>query len=242
MGTHYAPSQDPVRLSEFAHRAADSLKKQCLGNHVVLCYRGLSGTSMATALMQTLFMHGWPVRKLGMFYARKPKEDCHSMGRNYECHNLPENPSEYDCYIFVDEFICSGDTMRAVDKCLMNCGGNGKNNRRLTHTLTEGSGLKQQYVAGNNQLTFGKRPDKEETANKVKSKEVKAETVVSGSARDLFPILKELTNKEKTSCRLSGLTKTSLRSKKSSGSHSVASKCAKRTSAPTRPTLRRPKR
>lgn len=251
MGTHYAPSQDPIQLSDFAFRTAAQIRNELPATHIMLCYRGMSGTSMATALMLALFQSGFPKDQLGMVYVRKKNESSH--GRSVEVHNLPDNPSVKTAWIFVDELICSGETFRAVDDGLVkhavksytdhwgtaSTPGQKDLKPRLTHAALTNV-LREQCVGADRSMIYGKRPEKE--APVVKPKEVKAETVVSGSASELFPILKELSEKEKKSCRLSGFKKTSKLSAKGRGSHAVASRYAKKTSARTRLTLRRPKR
>lgn len=203
MGTHYAPSQDPETLLDWANKSADAIIRE-LDCHVVLCYGGLSGTSMATALMLALHMKKYK-HPVGMAYVRKPDEKSH--GREVESNNIPRDPNVLCAWIFVDEQICSGDTFKRVNKglvehlmdislshwrnaepsaaekkkaVLVNC--------NLTHQILNYAELSERYVDSDGYLAskprWGAVPQRVKKAVKKKltlKKPVKAETVVRKS-------------------------------------------------------------
>jgi hypothetical protein len=73
----------------------------------VFCYRGMSGTGLATVLQQAWFNQ--QDETPGMIYVRKPSEKSHSY-RDSE-YFLPDPLFQQDfVLVFVDDFVSSGKT------------------------------------------------------------------------------------------------------------------------------------
>ena len=113
MGTHYSHAQDGHILMRWAKEKTRILKDLDVDQgQVVLCYTGMSGVAYATALMLELTSAG-VLHK--MCYIRKPDEKTH--GRPVERSELLF-VDDGDTYVFVDDFIESGATLRYVGECL----------------------------------------------------------------------------------------------------------------------------
>lgn len=100
--SHYSLAQKPKQLHLWASRMAMSIIDNMI-EEPVLVYTGLSGISAATALSIVLSGFG---KSCGMVYIRKKLEKSHGNPIESEIPNSFTNPE----YIFVDDFICSGDT------------------------------------------------------------------------------------------------------------------------------------
>lgn len=111
MGTHYSPSQDPQRLHTWCVAAATEIEVTIPDTPVILCYSGMSGIGMATALMMELTRRKVNV---GMIYVRKEKEDSH--GGRVEVENVVTDRMDKAALIFVDDFISLGGTIRRVQQ------------------------------------------------------------------------------------------------------------------------------
>lgn len=109
MGTHYSNVQDPrilsVRASTWAHSLLQRLKRRRL--FPVLVYSGMSGIGGATALSLE-FNRIDPEFKFGMMYVRKDGESSH--GSFVEIQTDLNREAKNYCYIFVDDFVCTGAT------------------------------------------------------------------------------------------------------------------------------------
>ncbi len=108
--THYSNSMDPVALSQIAVKFAKDLLHLFPRSNFVLCYSGMSGISSATILGLKLQEID---RLAGMMYVRKYNEKSH--GQQVERHSFDlKNKFRGIRPIFVDDFICDGDTLRYV--------------------------------------------------------------------------------------------------------------------------------
>lgn len=118
--SHYSNAQKPAELyTNAAQQVQDKLVRAYNGRsdvRPVLCYQGMSGIAAATAVRLYLHLH-FPMFTCGMLYVRKPDEKSH--GNRVEI-EYPHGWSMYDegcaCLeaVFVDDFICSGGTLREV--------------------------------------------------------------------------------------------------------------------------------
>ena len=108
---HYSYGQKPARLRIWAEKVADRLIEHYRGKGTgpLLVYRGLSGTTMATALALALTQKA-PLLEFGMVYVRKPEERSHGASVEWELH-ATETTLLDPC--FIDDFISSGSTYRA---------------------------------------------------------------------------------------------------------------------------------
>lgn len=120
MGTHYSSHMDPERLREHATYLAHELDKLAFSNKKAphfLVYRGMSGISLATAIA---IISEAP--NVGMIYVRKRGEDRHSFHKTeMEIPKAPGLDFNSDVYIFVDDFISTGDTLRECNIALREC-------------------------------------------------------------------------------------------------------------------------
>jgi orotate phosphoribosyltransferase len=113
--THYSAAQDPARLARIADRNATKLIEYMTANYPdcipVLMYRGMSGIANATAV--SLALHAKGYKKHRMIYVRKKNEDSH--GCDVETSVSFTDPDKV-VLVFVDDFISSGETFKAVAK------------------------------------------------------------------------------------------------------------------------------
>lgn len=123
--THYSWAQSASKLDMFAQIHCKNLMNHfCEKNvHVVLCYTGLSGTALCTALMMEIYKKNKKRKnKLNytMMYVRKENEESH--GSDIEEGNWDETSlSLYEIsqkkeikFVFVDDFIDTGSTLRKM--------------------------------------------------------------------------------------------------------------------------------
>ena len=100
--THYSLAQNTKMLKVWAARMSLSVLDRGI-YQPVLVYSGMSGIAAATALSIALDNIGV---QFGMIYVRKENEKSHGHVTEYE---IPEG-FDSCTYIFVDDFICEGDT------------------------------------------------------------------------------------------------------------------------------------
>lgn len=115
-GSHYsiAFAED---LAVFALEAAVTIE-DITGGHpekALLFYRGMSGIAMATAIVMAQMMSG--SKKSKQAYIRKDEEISH--GSKVE---TSADLSSIEYCIFVDDFICSGHTLRVAYAALQKQG------------------------------------------------------------------------------------------------------------------------
>lgn len=111
--SHYSLAQKPKELLKWAEAIAVDIYVREI-RYPVLVYRGMSGISAATALSLQLHILGI---QHGMVYVRKENEDSHG-------DEIEREPFENDnpTFIFVDDFISSGDTKsKCLRKIMVNC-------------------------------------------------------------------------------------------------------------------------
>jgi hypothetical protein len=122
MSTHYSLAQKPHLLLEQADIWAKTIRKYCERQRhkkvPVFIYCGMSGVASVTALIMFLKIND-PSFSFYMMYARKQGE--HSHGERVE-HSFDLAPAgsikererlvKNTFPVFVDDFICSGDTKR----------------------------------------------------------------------------------------------------------------------------------
>jgi len=118
--THYGTSMNAEEMNTWAKNATKNFKKHLRKNKdsfYILCYRGMSGISAATHLTTALTLKG--VRH-ALLYVRKENENSH--GSEVERFGMQKYNSDNDVpvYVFVDDFIDSGSTMREVFKQVQN--------------------------------------------------------------------------------------------------------------------------
>jgi hypothetical protein len=103
---HSKYSQDPVRLNKIADRFAKYLIKTYPDKEFVLLYRGLSGSTLSTAI-------GMYLAKLkhipGYIYVRKSGEYSHGYGLEMNINHI-HNP----LFVICDDFVSSGDTIEQI--------------------------------------------------------------------------------------------------------------------------------
>lgn len=111
--SHYSHAQEMKDLRPAARKAARVIYKEFKDTSrcPALCYSGMSGVAMATAVAMYLDML-FPGFKFNMYYVRKDKERSHGTHIEYECEVYGEN----NIGIFVDDFIDSGSTAEYVIK------------------------------------------------------------------------------------------------------------------------------
>jgi len=110
---HYSRyAQRPRLLALTAKDIAEMLTTKYPGRKYILCYTGLSGITLSTAIGLQLFTcHGI---EPGYIYVRKKGEDCHGDSVEHEnCLNVRLR-TKTDLYVFVDDFISDGDTMNRL--------------------------------------------------------------------------------------------------------------------------------
>lgn len=118
MSTHYSNAQDPISLAEWASKAAGKLTMKYGAGDVVpvLVYRGMSGVASATALMLALEGKARLGKRPRYPYVACYIRKCHELSHGTlvewgwvgkYCETTPREA------VFVDDFICSGETVRA---------------------------------------------------------------------------------------------------------------------------------
>lgn len=112
---HYSMAHHPSHLDVWARKMAKALITRFRGTdaYPVLCYRGLSGTTAATALMMALNRAKNGIHYT-MMYVRKydEKPNSHRLIETYDhikadVAPLPTRP----VFVVVDDFVCSGETV-----------------------------------------------------------------------------------------------------------------------------------
>lgn len=109
MTTHYSRAQDPESLYDWAK----SLIKNCEEEGIDvarfrLLYSGMSGVATATALSIAIYNH--TAKTVGMVYVRKEHEKSHGSPTENNISVYDEPP----ILVFVDDFICDGNTINYV--------------------------------------------------------------------------------------------------------------------------------
>ena len=118
--SHYSNAQNPDELYRNAALQVEGKLIPAYNDRAdvrpVLCYRGMSGVAAATAVR--LYLHlNHPLFTCGMLYVRKLGEKSHGDAVEIE---YPDrwDMNEAGCSgleaVFVDDFICSGTTLREV--------------------------------------------------------------------------------------------------------------------------------
>lgn len=110
MYTHYASySLDGTRLLNVGKKIARDMEDILnTDDRVALAFRGLSGTTLASAvLIETRRLN----RELGAIYVRKTGEESH--GHHVE-YGIPWSLFKLRTIIFIDDFIDSGETLQSV--------------------------------------------------------------------------------------------------------------------------------
>lgn len=100
--THYSLAQNTKKMKLWATGMSLSIFDKEVENPV-LVYSGMSGVAAATALSIALDNIGV---EFGMIYVRKENEESHGEKIEYE---IPDRFNSRT-YIFVDDFIASGET------------------------------------------------------------------------------------------------------------------------------------
>ena len=118
--SHYSYALTPDMLGSWASRKADAFykyherrKEEIKYGRPVLCYTGLSGIALATALSLEL-VRKYPRFKFDMVNVRKPGDKNH--GHAIECTNASLDDGDY--LVFVDDFIDEGKTLRRMKRVL----------------------------------------------------------------------------------------------------------------------------
>lgn len=112
MGTHYSCHQSKRRLEIAAKFLASKLKELPKDRDLYLVYSGMSGVSLATAIML------YSRVPLGMIYVRKQGEVSHSCyGKEVDTSDLCSLPTK-PFLIFVDDFISTGSTFKWCKKVI----------------------------------------------------------------------------------------------------------------------------
>lgn len=110
-GSHYSLAFSP-RMPLFVKGAIELLLKHCKNENVLLHFRGFSGTAHGLALYHGLLTIPDTVigqTRFQAFYSRKSGDTDNHGHRHERSYSGTFIPSSV---IFVDDFICSGDTMR----------------------------------------------------------------------------------------------------------------------------------
>lgn len=100
---------DPHSLKRIADY---TFKTACRVDAEIIVARGLSGTIIAAAVAAA---HGMP---FGI--VRKPTESGHSSAGIEVTEDLNGYAPAYHNYLIVDDFICTGTTMRAIEEEIQN--------------------------------------------------------------------------------------------------------------------------
>lgn len=112
--THYSDSMNPIVLSTIADDFVKKLTSHYMfpRSNFILCYSGMSGISSATILGLKLQQIG---RLAGMVYVRKYNEKSHGVEVERQSF-IPTNKFKAVRPLFVDDFICDGDTFARTVK------------------------------------------------------------------------------------------------------------------------------
>lgn len=119
MSTHYSLALQPVLLLARADIWAKELIGKCKKGRAkqkkipILCYSGMSGVAAATALALALHTLN-PKFKFHMAYVRKKHEDSHGNSVEHDLEHQTDTDWDESFLVFVDDFICSGDSRRYV--------------------------------------------------------------------------------------------------------------------------------
>lgn len=115
MTTHYSNAQNTKDLNVWAESSAHTLIRNCNKKdfHPVLCYSGMSGVALATALSLALQRLD-PYFKFDMMYVRKPNEDSHGGNIEVTVGLFSGNQHKKAVGVFIDDFIEEGKTFRYV--------------------------------------------------------------------------------------------------------------------------------
>lgn len=113
--SHYSLAHSPVTLSKWCRVMAKHLAARYpegSTRYPVLCYRGLSGTATATALMMALTACRAFTSPYAMLYARKEGEQSHGdeLCEYTYIGQLPSGDMTPE-FVFVDDSVSSGATM-----------------------------------------------------------------------------------------------------------------------------------
>lgn len=110
LGSHYSIGMS-THLGDFGIACADKIWELTGGNpeQVVLFYSGMSGTSLATAIV-TAQMIGYGVKSRQM-YVRKVGEKSHGCEIEF-CNGRHDYGGETKYYIFVDDMLDKGTTFQ----------------------------------------------------------------------------------------------------------------------------------
>lgn len=116
---HYSKAQSPRKLIVWAREAAADLKRyDDDGFDIVLVYTGMSGVASATALMAEYF--NLTSKDLKCVYVRKEGEKSHGSAVESNCTTKLDKTNPKNMILFVDDFICSGETTARVIHKLSN--------------------------------------------------------------------------------------------------------------------------
>ena len=116
ISTHYSCAMEAESLYSFASSAAECLIAEAEKNAVdisafTLCYSGMSGIALATAIQYELYLQTGI--GIGMIYARKEGEKSHGLGLEFT------GKADKGFLVFVDDLISSGETMERVINTVM---------------------------------------------------------------------------------------------------------------------------
>jgi hypothetical protein len=115
--SHYSGGLNTQWLNEGSMNGADALLAHpaIIGKRVVLVFTGFSGTAWAIGLSLEMYKRGSPV---GMLFVRKEGDVSHGSPVHTE-----EKRFDNCCFVFVDDFVDSGQTLRRMDLVTANYGG-----------------------------------------------------------------------------------------------------------------------
>ena len=117
--SHYSLAQKPKEIVAWSNIIAEKIKTQFDSSGImpVLIYSGMSGIASATSISHSFYnLCG---KNLYMVYVRKQDERSHGSNIEYEKLNIENEFFNYNakihevkcCLIFVDDFICTGETI-----------------------------------------------------------------------------------------------------------------------------------
>lgn len=131
MTTHYSFAQTPRKLYAWAKVAAHAVREEAkaLKKTPVLCYCGMSGTAMATAVEMAMAFRAKEECELGMIYVRKKGEKSHGSPVETSAGKACSFDPETHFFIFVDDFVCHGGTFEYVERKVREYAGD------ITHLL-----------------------------------------------------------------------------------------------------------
>jgi hypothetical protein len=126
VSTHYSLAQKPIEMMTQAKLWASAIRKWSRKNGSaipIFMYSGMSGVASATALALALHRGDRKNKspfQFGMMYVRKKGEKSHGEPVEHDLKQHADDQSFWDraVPVFVDDFICSGDTGRfVVEEC-----------------------------------------------------------------------------------------------------------------------------